>query len=149
MFRFLMALLTGSCFGAGLALAGMTDPARIMAFLDVAGNWDPTLALVLVSAVAVAALGFQLARWRTSPLIADRFDRPARTDIDRALIAGAAIFGIGWGLVGYCPGPAIAALSYGSWDPAIFLAAAVVGAVIHSRVEATGGTTASLKSERV
>lgn len=145
--RLLIALLTGCFFGAGLALAGMTDPARIIAFLNVAGDWDPTLALVLVSAIAVATLGFQFARWRVSPLNAAQFDTPVRTDIDGTLMGGATIFGIGWGLVGYCPGPAIAALSYGSWDPAIFLAAVIGGAVIHARLDALGDTKTSLKSE--
>ena len=111
----LAALASGLVFGFGLAISGMTQPTRVLGFLDVlgigSGVWDPTLAFVMIGALAVAAPGFVLARSRARPLFADIAAWPGKREIDRPLIAGAVLFGIGWGLVGLCPGPAIANLA--------------------------------------
>lgn len=104
------ALLAGLVFGIGLLLSGMTNPAKIQNFLDIFGQWDPSLLLVMGGAIAITAPGFYLLRKRSSPAFATRFHWPSRTDLDGKLIGGAALFGIGWGLGGFCPGPALAAL---------------------------------------
>jgi hypothetical protein len=102
----LAALACGLVFGAGLALSGMTNPAKVLAFLDVAGAWDATLAFVMGGALAVNAAAYAATRRRASPLFADAFALPTRRDLDARLLGGAALFGVGWGLVGLCPGPA-------------------------------------------
>lgn len=131
MLRLAAALLSGLLFGIGLAMSGMLDPARVRGFLDVAGAWDPTLAFVLAGAVMAASLGTALARSLRRPLLADRFDWPTRTRIDRPLVLGAVLFGIGWGLSGFCPGPAVAALSTGLLPVIVFVAAMLVGMALH------------------
>ena len=110
------ALLSGVVFGLGLAVSGMTNPAKVIGFLDVAGQWDPTLAFVMAGGLVVYFLGFRLVVKRQHPLIAERFQLPTRKDVDVPLVAGAAIFGLGWGLGGFCPGPALASLGLGSWS---------------------------------
>lgn len=132
------ALLCGVVFGAGLAISGMTNPAKVLAFLDVAGAWDPTLALVMGGALAVSAVGYAVARGRARPWLADAFAIPTRRDLDARLIGGAALFGVGWGLVGLCPGPALADLARGSPQVTTFVAAMLAGIVAH-RVAATRG----------
>ncbi|ANO52282.1 DUF6691 family protein [Woeseia oceani] len=131
----LAALLAGALFGLGLAISQMINPEKVIAFLDVTGNWDPSLALVLAAAVIVSFIGFRLAKIRVSPLLAPVFRAPTRTDLDRRLLSGAAIFGMGWGLAGYCPGPAIAALAIGSWEPVVFLLAMTAGSLVMSRID--------------
>ncbi|MBY4597432.1 YeeE/YedE family protein [bacterium BD-1] len=117
--RAVVALACGTLFGAGLTLAGMTDPARVIGFLDVAGAWDPSLAVVMASALAVALPMFQWAlRRQARPVLAPRRYLPERTEIDRDLVVGALLFGAGWGIAGLCPGPAIAGL--GSGRPELF-----------------------------
>lgn len=123
----LAALLSGLVFGGGLALAGMTNPAKVLAFLDVAGAWDPTLVMVMGAALAVNAVAFVLTRRQAAPLFADTFSLPTRRDLDAPLLGGAALFGIGWGLVGLCPGPAIASLLRGAPEVWGFAAAMVAG----------------------
>lgn len=125
------ALLAGIIFGLGLAVSNMINPAKVLAFLDVAGRWDPSLALVMAGALAVAMPGFGMALRRPQPLIAGRFELPSAKNIDARLLAGAAIFGIGWGLVGFCPGPAIASLAFGLKESFVFVAAMFVGAWLH------------------
>jgi uncharacterized membrane protein YedE/YeeE len=136
--RLLAALGSGALFGFGLALSGMVDPARVRGFLDVAGiatgAWDPSLAFVLAGAVGVALVGFRLARRRDRPLLERRFDLPTRRDIDAPLVGGAVLFGIGWGLVGLCPGPAVAALSVAGAPVLLFVAAMVAGVLLHDRL---------------
>ena len=129
--RTLVAALCGLVFGAGLALAGMTNPAKVLAFLDVAGHWDATLAFVMGAALAVAAPAFAAARRRARPWLAEAFALPTRTDIDASLLGGAALFGVGWGLVGLCPGPALAGLARGSWEILLFNAAMIGGVLLH------------------
>jgi uncharacterized membrane protein YedE/YeeE len=103
--------ITGLVFSLGLTLSGMTDPARVVGFLDVAGDWDPTLIFVLGGAVITTFIGYRLAWRRSTPLLSERFQLPTRRDIDGRLLLGAALFGTGWGLSGYCPGPAIVSSS--------------------------------------
>ncbi|GED42523.1 YeeE/YedE family protein [Cobetia marina] len=103
--------ITGLVFSLGLTLSGMTDPARVVGFLDVAGDWDPTLIFVLGGAVITTFIGYRLAWRRSTPLLGERFQLPTRRDIDGRLLLGAALFGTGWGLSGYCPGPAIVSSS--------------------------------------
>ena len=107
----LISLASGTLFGAGLAISGMIDPARVRAFLDVTGAWDPTLAFVMAGAILPMAIAWFVVRRRSTPIAAEQFHTPATSPIDRRLIGGAALFGIGWGIVGLCPGPAIAALA--------------------------------------
>jgi uncharacterized membrane protein YedE/YeeE len=127
----LAALVSGLIFGFGLAISGMTQPTRVLGFLDVlgiaSGRWDPTLAFVMIGALAVAAPGYLLVRRREKPVFAPVSAWPSKTDIDRPLVAGAVLFGIGWGLVGLCPGPAIANLATLSSRIVAFVIAMAVG----------------------
>ena len=128
------ALLAGIVFGAGLSIAGMTNPAKVLAFLDVAGRWDPTLAFVMAGAVAVSAAGYALTGRLGRPWLGGAFGIPTRRDLDPALLGGAALFGVGWGLVGLCPGPALANLSRGSVEVAIFVSAMLAGTLLQRLV---------------
>jgi len=110
--RALVSFASGTLFGVGLALSHMTEPQRVLGFLDVTGDWDPRLIAVMAGAVLVSALSFALARRRGKPRWSERFHLPGNEAIDRRLLLGASIFGAGWGLAGYCPGPAIASLGY-------------------------------------
>ncbi len=125
------ALIAGLLFGIGLALSQMIDPAKVLAFLDIAGAWDPSLALVMLGALIVAAPAYALARKARGPLYGESFSLPTRRDIDRSLVLGALLFGAGWGLAGYCPGPAIASLSFGLWQPLLFVLAMIIGMALH------------------
>lgn len=127
------AASAGGLFGAGLAVAGMTDPQRVLGFLDVAGDFDPTLAWVLASALLVSALGQRRLRRWTRPRYAERFQLPTARTVDRPLLLGAALFGIGWGWAGYCPGPALAALAVGAREALWFVPAMVAGFWLHDR----------------
>ena len=125
--RTLMGYIAGLLFGLGLAVSGMTDPARVLGFLDIFGDWDPTLMFVLGGAVVTNFVGYRLAMRRPNPLFASAFQLPTRRDLDGRLIGGAALFGIGWGLSGYCPGPAFASVVGITAPLAAMLAAMVVG----------------------
>jgi uncharacterized membrane protein YedE/YeeE len=131
----LSAFLCGLVFGLGLVVSGMTDTTKVLGFLDVLaipkGAWDPTLAIVMVAALVVSIPGFWLARRRTRPILAEAAAWPTKTAIDRPLIAGAALFGAGWGLVGLCPGPAIANLASLSPMVLLFVAAMIAGMAAH------------------
>ena len=124
------AFASGALFGVGLALSGMTDARRILGFLDVTGDFDPTLAFVLGGAVATTLLLFRPVLRRGRPLFAEAFDLSDLRHIDARLLAGAALFGIGWGLAGYCPGPALAGLGAGSTEAVWFVPAMVAGIVL-------------------
>ncbi|MGA2449811.1 MAG: DUF6691 family protein [Polyangiaceae bacterium] len=127
-----VAFVVGVIFAMGLGIAGMTNPEKVMDFLDVTGHWDPSLALVMLSAIATHAVGVALARRARKPLWGDAFDLPKLTSIDVPLIAGAALFGFGWGAVGYCPGPALVSL-VGLGPPTVtFVAAMVAGMSLYS-----------------
>lgn len=130
----LAALLSGTVFGAGLAWSGMTDPARVVGFLDIAGAWDPTLMLVMAGALAVATPMFQMLLRRSGPALGEKFHLPTSTRIDASLLVGAGVFGIGWGLAGLCPGPAIAGLVTGSPLVVVFVAAMIAGQWLAARV---------------
>jgi len=121
--------IAGTLFGLGLTISQMINPEKVLAFLDLSGDWDPSLALVLFAALAVSAVGYRLSRRQSSPLLAEEFKLPATTVLDKRLIAGAAVFGVGWGLAGYCPGPAISASVIGSWEPFVFIGAFAVGSL--------------------
>ena len=127
MTRSLVALLAGLLFGLGLVVSRMIDPAKVLGFLDLAGDWDPSLAFVMIGAIPVAAIGFRAARARPAPLFDTQFHGPTRAQLDGRLVAGAALFGVGWGLVGYCPGPALTSLALGRWQSFVFVAAMLVG----------------------
>ncbi|MBY0331596.1 DUF6691 family protein [Roseicella aerolata] len=141
------ALAAGTLFGLGLTLSRMVDPAKVLGFLDIAGNWDPSLALVLAGATSTAAIGFRLILGRRSaPLFAEAFSLPTARAIDRRLVIGAAIFGVGWGLVGLCPGPALAGLGLAFRPVAIFVIAMLVGMAafeLMGRVRPPAGAPAS------
>ncbi|MBW6389748.1 DUF6691 family protein [Billgrantia antri] len=121
----LMGYIAGLLFGLGLALAGMTDPARVLGFLDLFGAWDPTLMFVLGGAVVTTFIGYRVVFRREQPMLGETFQLPTRQDLDGRLIGGAALFGIGWGLSGYCPGPAIASIA-GLTAPLLAMLAAMV-----------------------
>lgn len=123
----LPGLIVGVLFGAGLALSRMTDPARVLGFLDVTGHWDPTLAFVLAAALVPSGLAYLAVRRMQRPLMAQEFCIPQNRTVEARLIAGATLFGIGWGLVGLCPGPAIAGLAFGKWQTWAFVLAMVAG----------------------
>lgn len=118
---------SGILFGIGLIIAGMIDPAKVLNFLDVAGAWDPSLAFVMAGAIAVTAFGYWLVGKRKCPLIDSAFHWPTSREIDARLLVGAAVFGVGWGLVGLCPGPAIVSLAIATAPTLAFIAALVVG----------------------
>lgn len=125
--RLFVSLLAGLIFGLGLGVAQMSNPAKVQAFLDVTGDWDPSLALVMGGAVAVTLLGFRLVRRRGRPLLDDRFHWPLLSNVDGQLILGAALFGVGWGLSGYCPGPAISTLLSGNTEVWWFVPSMLLG----------------------
>ena len=117
----------GLVFGLGLLISGMTEPEKVLGFLDFFGAWDATLAFVMACAVAVAAAGFALARRQSAPLFATKFSWPSRSDIDAPLVTGSVLFGIGWGLSGICPGPALVNLAGLTAPIVVFVAAMIVG----------------------
>jgi uncharacterized protein len=133
--RIVTSLLAGLVFGIGLIISGMTNPAKVIGFLDLAGRWDPSLALVMGGAIAVGAVAFQMARKRGKSLLGDPMRLPSATRIDRRLLLGGLAFGIGWGLAGFCPGPALASLASGSTKPVIFTVAMIGGMVIYELLE--------------
>lgn len=128
------AFVTGGLFGFGLAWSGMTNPARVLAFLDVTGDFDPTLALVMAGALAITFPAFASILKRPRPLLAPSFRLPTATRIDAPLVGGAALFGLGWGLAGLCPGPALAGLVTGSPPVALFCAAMLAGQWLAGRL---------------
>ena len=130
----LNAFFAGAVFGLGLAISEMVNPRRVIGFLDVAGRWDPTLAFVMAGALAVSLPGFALALRRPAPLCGHAFHLPTRMKIDRPLLLGAAIFGIGWGISGLCPGPALAALVSGKPESLLFVAAMAAGLWLAARI---------------
>lgn len=132
-----ISLLTGMIFGAGLAVSQMMNPAKVLNFLDITGDWDPTLAVVMAAALLVSLPAYRWAHGRKKPLFSDVFRIPARKEIDKPLVLGAAVFGIGWGLAGFCPGPAIAALSTGMTEVLVFFASMVAGMLIFKLTKPT------------
>lgn len=129
--RAISAFASGLVFGAGIALSGMGDPSKVLNFFDIFGTWDPSLALVMGGALVTAAIGYRVifGRW-TRPLFDTRFNLPTTTTIDAKLVGGSALFGVGWGISGFCPGGAIPALGFAPWPTALFLIAMVGGIVL-------------------
>lgn len=136
-FQFGAALASGIVFGFGLSLSGMLNPARVQGFLDVFGAWDPSLAFVLGGAVVVAFIGVQVMKRMRHPAFDDSFHVPTSRRIDSPLVIGSALFGLGWGIGGFCPGPAIASLSVGLSQSSLFVIAMLVGMTLHDRVWST------------
>lgn len=134
MLKMLVNLFGGTLFGLGLAISGMVNPAKVIGFLDFAGEWDPTLALVFVGALLVTIPTFRLILKRSRPVLAEEFELPNKKEVDGRLLAGSAIFGIGWGLAGFCPGPAVTALASGLAPVFAFVAAMIVGMAIYKWV---------------
>jgi len=128
--KLVYALITGLIFGAGISISGMMNPAKVLNFFDVAGTWDPSLAFVMGGALVVTFVGYRLAWRRQAPFFGGRFQIPTSTDIDIKLVGGAALFGVGWGIAGFCPGAAIPALGTGRWEVALFIGAVVTGFAI-------------------
>lgn len=131
----LASLGAGLLFGLGLGISGMTLPSKVMGFLDFTGNWDASLAFVMIGAIAVHSVLFRLILKRSSPLFDGKFHLPSRTDIDPRLIAGAAIFGIGWGFGGFCPGPGLVSVVSGQSSAVIFVVTMLVGMFAHQAFE--------------
>ena len=129
--KFISIFAAGLLFGLGLALSGMTHAAKVLGFLDVAGDWDPSLLLVLGGAVGVTIVAFRFILRRTVPVLEPAFRLPTAKDIDGPLVLGAVIFGVGWGISGYCPGPAIASLAAPNWETWVFIPAVLLGAFLH------------------
>jgi hypothetical protein len=144
----LPGLIVGLVFGAGLALSDMVNPARVLAFLDLAGAWDPTLAFVMGGALIPSAVGYAVVRRMQQPIMAEDFRIPQNRVIEPQLLAGAAIFGIGWGLVGLCPGLAIAGLAFGKWQLWLFTGAMLAGMLIHRLVVAEPGKAPNIQRAR-
>ncbi|AZL69555.1 MULTISPECIES: DUF6691 family protein [Pseudomonas] len=133
------AFLAGLVFGFGLLLGGMTNPAKVLAFLDVAGVWDPSLALVMAGAIAVAAAPLNWARTRKQSLLGAPMQLPVKRTLDARLIGGSLVFGVGWGIAGFCPGPAVALLSTGRWQVLVFVVAMLVGMYLFAKLESRRG----------
>lgn len=127
--RGIAAIVSGIVFGLGLAISQMINPGKVVGFLDVAGNWDPSLALVMGGAVVVTFFAFRLTKKRQAPLFDTMFHKPAKSRIDAQLVIGSAVFGVGWALSGYCPGPGIATLVTGSTEAFVFVAAMIAGSL--------------------
>ena len=125
--KLVYAWLTGLVFGLGIAISGMMNPAKVLNFFDIAGTWDPSLAFVMGGAVTVTFIGYRLVWRRPAPLFERAFQLPTARQIDLRLVGGSALFGIGWGIAGFCPGAAIPALGTGRWEVALFVAAVIVG----------------------
>ena len=135
MLKNIIGLLAGLLFGIGLLISGMTDPVKVQGFLDVFGAWDISLALVMGGGLIVAIVGVQLAKRQQSSWIGTSIDMPSKTVINKKLLIGAMLFGIGWGLVGICPGPGIVLLGTGQWQAYVFIPAMIVGMLVYQWLE--------------
>ncbi|MEJ5990157.1 DUF6691 family protein [Ramlibacter sp. PS3R-8] len=134
-----LSLAAGLLFGLGLIVSGMSNPAKVLGFLDLAGEWDPSLAFVMAGAIAVGVLAFGVARKRTVSLLGLPMKLPASGRVDRRLVLGSLLFGIGWGVAGFCPGPAVVALGMGELKAIIFVAAMLAGMGVFELLERRGG----------
>lgn len=134
--RMITSYLIGLIFGVGISISGMANPAKVLNFFDVAGTWDPSLAFVMGGALAVTFLGYRFVLKRPEPFLADAFHLPMRRELDLRLIGGSAVFGVGWGIAGFCPGGALPALGTGRADVFIFVAALLAGILIANLMQA-------------
>ncbi len=139
--QLLMSLFAGLVFGLGLIISGMTDPSKVIGFLDLAGNWDPSLALVMGGAILVGVPAFRFAKMRSQAILGGPMQLPAARHIDRRLVFGGLAFGAGWGLAGYCPGPALASLATGGSQPLIFTLAMLAGMAMFEMQERFSGSS--------
>ena len=140
--------IAGLLFGAGVTVSGMVNPMKVLNFMDIAGQWDPTLLFVMGAGLAVTFIGYRLVLARAKPVFAAAFTLPSSRLIDARLVGGAALFGIGWGLTGFCPGPAIASLAFRHWQSYLFVAAMVAGMIAARYIiarPASGGTAAEVE----
>ena len=135
MLKNIIGLLAGLLFGFGLLISGMTDPVKVQGFLDVFGAWDISLALVMGGGLVVAIVGVQLAKRQQTSWIGSLIEMPTKTTIDKKLLIGAMLFGIGWGLVGICPGPGIVMLGTGQWQAYVFIPAMIIGMLVYQWLE--------------
>ena len=133
--RSLVSLFCGVLFGLGLIISGMVNPAKVIGFLDLAGAWDPSLALVMVGGIAVAFVGFRFANRQTSAVLGGEMHLPTRRDVDKRLVLGSLLFGVGWGIAGLCPGPALVSLGAGHIDAVYFVLAMVLGMSLFAFLE--------------
>ncbi len=131
----LSAFISGLLFGLGLLLAGMANPTKVLAFLDVAGAWDPSLALVMVAAIGVAVGPLTWARQQSSSLLGRPMQLPSKRELDPRLVGGSLLFGIGWGIAGICPGPAVAIVFTGHWQVIVFMLAMLAGMLLFTALE--------------
>ena len=129
------SLIAGLLFGVGLIVSGMADPAKVLGFLDLAGAWDPSLALVMAGAIAVGAVAFRLAGKRATSLLGLKMNLPGARQVDRRLVGGSLLFGIGWGIAGFCPGPALVSLGMGQAKAAVFVLAMLAGMLLFEAIE--------------
>lgn len=127
MMKLIFALFAGVIFGVGLTVSQMTNPDKVLSFLDLAGDWDPSLALVMAGALAIAVAGFRWTRQQEKPILGSRFHITLKTALDKPLLTGAGLFGIGWGMTGYCPGPAFAGMALGNGEAVIMVASIYAG----------------------
>ena len=132
----LTAFVAGMLFGLGLIVSQMVDPAKVLAFLDLTGSWDPSLAFVMIGAIVASGTGYLFAKRRRVPILETRLEIPVRGGFDARLLGGAALFGIGWGLMGLCPGPAVAILSFGLWQGFLFIASMLIGMALFTALPA-------------
>jgi len=129
------SFLAGLLFGCGLILSGMSNPAKVLAFLDISGRWDPSLAFVMLGAILVAAVAFRVGGTRARTVFGGAIHLPGAARVDTRLVIGSVVFGVGWGLVGYCPGPALASLGVGGWPTLLFVAAMIAGMTVFEAVD--------------
>ena len=144
--QIVMALAVGLVFGIGLIVSGMTDPAKVIGFLDLAGNWDPSLAFVMGGAILVGFIAFSVARGLDRSLLGTAMRLPTATSIDHRLVLGSLAFGAGWGLAGFCPGPALASLAYGGTKPLIFTLAMLGGMALFEMLDQLSAARTRIKA---
>jgi len=141
------SFLAGLLFALGLAISGMTQPTKVIGFLDLTGDWDPSLACVMAGAIGVHALLYRLIRTRPAPLFAAAFSLPTRSDTDARLIGGAVLFGLGWGISGFCPGPAVTSLASGHAPVTVFVVAMLAGMYLYKLIEGARARHAQTRSQ--
>jgi uncharacterized protein len=139
----LIVLISGVLFGAGVTISGMVNPMKVLNFFDILGTWDPTLILVMGAGLLVALIGYQIIFKREAPLFAPSFQLPMSQDIDAKLLGGAALFGVGWGLSGFCPGPAVASLVFGRTESITFVTAMAAGMMLAKQIPKRPQTSAA------
>ena len=135
--RLIAAYAAGLIFGIGIAISGMANPAKVLNFFDIAGTWDPSLAFVMGGALITTFIGYRIVLRRSAPALSDAFQLPTARDIDLKLVGGSALFGIGWGIAGFCPGGALPALGTGQWQVYVFTAALVVGILVARYIQSS------------